>query len=293
MAAGADLVGRLAAQDGDQVLGAEALAGAEHGGEGHARRLGGVEGLGAVAAEVAVAARFGEGLAEVGEQRLAAADLGLGEAEERVQPLVVGLLALHRRGALVDLGAAQADVVGAVEGEGVGRRAVAAGAADLLVVALDRLRQVGVGDVADVGLVDAHAEGDGGADDEAVLALEAGLGEAAVVGVEAGVVGERGVALVAERRGQRLGLGAAGAVDDAREAAAGGGEGRGSAGAGCPSGVKARARLGRSKPRRKVSGGRPSKRRVAISARVSASAVAVSATVWMPPRARRSSPIRR
>ena len=261
--------------------------------EGHARRLGAVEGLGAVAAEVAVAARFGQGLAEVGEQRLAAAALGLGEAEQRVQALVVGLLALHRRGALVDLGAAQADVVGAVERQGVGGRAVAAGAADLLVVALDRLRQVGVGDVADVGLVDAHAEGDGGADDEPVLALEAGLGEAAVVGLEAGVVGERGVAGLAERarpaprswRGWRSRRCRTGRGGRRRR--------RGSAGAGCPWARNARARFGRSKPRRKVAGGRPSNRRATISARVSASAVAVSATVWMPPSARRSSPIRR
>ena len=44
-------------------------------------------------------------------------------------------------------------------------RAVAAGAADLLAVALEALGQVVVVDVADVGLVDAHAEGDGGDDD--------------------------------------------------------------------------------------------------------------------------------
>ena len=189
-----DLLARLAAQDGDQVLGTEAFAGAQDGRERLAGGLGGVEERGGIAAEVAVAARRRQGLAEVAEERLAAAALRLGKAEQRVQALVVGLLALERRGALVDLGAAQADVVGAVEGEGVGRRAVAAGAADLLVVALDRLRQVGVGDVADVGLVDAHAEGDRRADDEAVLALEARLGQPAVVGVEAGMVGERCVA---------------------------------------------------------------------------------------------------
>ena len=216
-----------------------------------------VEGLGPVAAEVAVAAGLGQGLAEVGEQRLAAAGVRLGEAEQRVQPLVVGLLALERRGALVDLGAAQADVVGAVERQGVGRGAVAAGAADLLVVGLDRLRQVGVGDVADVGLVDAHAEGDRRADDQPVLALEARLGEPAVVGAEPGMVGERGVAGGAGRGRQRLGLGPAGAVDDAREAAASRRRSRGSAGAGCPwGGTRARGSGGRSRAGRSRAAGR-------------------------------------
>ena len=103
VAAAQDLLAALAAQDGDQVLGAEALAGAEDRREGLARRLGGVEERGRLAAEVAVAAGLGQGLAEIGEQGLAAAALGLGEAEQRVEPLVVGLLALDRRRALVDL----------------------------------------------------------------------------------------------------------------------------------------------------------------------------------------------
>ena len=203
------------------MLHAEALAGPEHRRERHAGGLRPVEELGPVAAEVAVVAGLGEALAEVAEQHLAPAVLGLGKAEERVQPLVVGLLALDRRRTFVDLGAAQPDVVGAVERQGVGGRAVAARPADLLVVALDRLRQVGVGDVADVGLVDAHAEGDGRADDEPVLPLEAGLAAAALVGVEPGVVGERRVAGLPQREAERLGLGAGGAVDDPGLAAAG------------------------------------------------------------------------
>jgi hypothetical protein len=220
VAAAGDLLGRVAAQDADEVLGAEALAGAQHGGEGLAGGVGGVEEHGTVGAEVAVAAGLGHLLGEIGEQGLAAAALGLGEAHERVQALVLGLLALDRRGALVDLGAAQADVVGAVEGERVGGGAVAPGPADLLVIGLDGLRQVGMGDEADVGLVDAHAEGDRGADHQPVLALEAFLGPAALVGLEAGVVGHRGVAGLGQRLGQRLGPGAGGAVDDAGAAAA-------------------------------------------------------------------------
>jgi hypothetical protein len=41
-----------------------------------------------------------------------------------------------------------------------GRVAVAAGAAGLLIISLDRFRQPGMGDEAHVRLVDAHAEGD-------------------------------------------------------------------------------------------------------------------------------------
>jgi hypothetical protein len=65
------------------------------------------------------------------------------------------------------------DVLQAVDQPGVRGQAVAAGAAGLLVVGLDGLRQVEVGDEAHVRLVDAHAEGDGGDDDHALLAQEA------------------------------------------------------------------------------------------------------------------------
>ena len=59
-----------------------------------------------------------------------------------------------------------------VEQHAVARQAVAAGAADLLVVALDRPRHVAVDHVADVRLVDAHAEGDGGDHDVDLVARE-------------------------------------------------------------------------------------------------------------------------
>ena len=51
-----------------------------------------------------------------------------------------------------------------VEEDGAGGLAIASGAADLLVVLLDGAGERGVDDGADVGFVDAHAEGDGGDD---------------------------------------------------------------------------------------------------------------------------------
>ena len=63
-------------------------------------------------------------------------------------------------------------VAGAEEQHAFAGQAVAAGAAGFLVIALDVLRQIVVDDEADVGLVDAHAEGDGRADDAHLVAQE-------------------------------------------------------------------------------------------------------------------------
>jgi hypothetical protein len=60
--------------------------------------------------------------------------------------------------------AAQPQVPGPVEQHGVGRLAVAAGPAQLLVVGVEGVGGVGVEHEADVGLVDPHAEGGGGDD---------------------------------------------------------------------------------------------------------------------------------
>jgi hypothetical protein len=76
-----------------------------------------------------------------------------------------------------------------VQEDGAGGEAVAAGSADLLVVGLDGAGEGDVDDGADVGLVDAHAEGDGGDDDLELAGEEVALDALAGGGVEAGVVG--------------------------------------------------------------------------------------------------------
>ena len=97
-----------------------------------------------------------------------------------------------------------------VEEDGAGGLTVAAGAADLLVVGLDGAGESDVDDGADVGLVDAHAEGDGGDDDLEFAGVEVALDALADAGFEAGVVGGgfaiRGVRRVLRRicaRGRR------------------------------------------------------------------------------------------
>ena len=76
-------------------------------------------------------------------------------------------LALRPRVLFLDELATHSDVVEAVEHVRIGGRAVAPGAADLLIVGLDAARQVGMEDAAHVRLVDPHAEGDGGDDNHA------------------------------------------------------------------------------------------------------------------------------
>ncbi len=89
----------------------------------------------------------------------------------------------------LDEAAGDARVAEAEEQQGLGGQAVAAGPARLLVVALDGLGQVVVHDEAHVGLVDAHAEGDGGDDDLQVVARRRLLHALALGGGQAGVVG--------------------------------------------------------------------------------------------------------
>ena len=134
---------------------------------------------------------------------------------------MLGRLDARRRsvGVAVDEGAASRDVAGADQHLGDRVLAVAAGAADLLVVRLDRAGGREMDHGADVGPVDAHAEGVGRDDD---LELAGGEGDrdlvAALAG-EAGVVGLASPAISDQAVALDLGALAGRAVEDGGAAA--------------------------------------------------------------------------
>ena len=167
-------------------------------------------------ARIAPAARLAlHRLAEVGQQVLAAAGAETPELDHLVQlPLrdVAGRVVPDLLGEIVQL----APVALREEQHAVAGLPVASRASRFLVIALDRLGQRVVDHQPDVRLVDAHAEGDGRRHDRHVAVDESLLRAAAGLRVEAGVVGQRGVAAGGQSFGEAFGLAPREAVDDGR-----------------------------------------------------------------------------
>ena len=154
-----------------------------------ARRLGGVDRLGRGQAEVALAAGLrrpsrrssGARRRRGSRSRRAWRRAGAPCAPAPGAPRrAASRPAIRRR--------AQAMSAGAVEGDALGRLAVASGAADLLPIGLDRGRRIGVDHEAHVRLVDAHAEGDGRHHHRLVLGQEP-VSRSARTPLQPGVVG--------------------------------------------------------------------------------------------------------
>ena len=120
----------------------------------------------------------------------------------------VAALALVDQAALID------DVAQPVREPHRGREPVTPRAARLLVVALDALGQVQVGDEAHVRFVDPHPERNGRDDDDALLPHEPHLGVVAHRGVQPRVVRQGGDTVVVQPRGCGLHALAGQAVDD-------------------------------------------------------------------------------
>ena len=132
---------------------------------------------------------------------------------------MIGCTAFGRGQAFVNLGAAQADVVGAVQRQRLGRGAIAARATDFLIIGLDAFGQIGMGDPADVRFVDTHPERDGRNHNQPVLGGKAFFNAASVGGLHPAMIETSSMAVVDQCLGQGFRLGAGAAVNDARLAA--------------------------------------------------------------------------
>ena len=102
-----------------------------------------------------------------------------------------------------------------VEEDGVGWEAVASGASSFLVVGFEGVGELEVVDEADVGLVDAEAEGLGGDHDLVVSAHELGLDALPLAGGHAAVVMADGEAVLGEEVEELVRGADGGGVDDA------------------------------------------------------------------------------
>ena len=153
--------------------------------------------------------------AEVAQQGLMAAGGGFAEAEQGIELLQFDALAFFGRIAGKQHLAHRHDIAQAVGHPRIRGQAVASGASGFLIVAFHALGQIEVGDEAHVGLVDAHAEGDGGDHDDAFFAQESFLVFVARGGIQSGVIGQRIPALLFEPRGGLIDLLARQAIHDA------------------------------------------------------------------------------
>ena len=154
--------------------------------------------------------------AEVAQDGLVAAGGGFAEAEQRIELLQFDALALLGCIAGQQHLAHGNDIAQAVCHPRIRGQSVAPGSARFLIVTFHAFGQVEVGDEAHVGLVDAHAEGDGGDHDDAFLAQEFLLVLAAHSGIQSGVIRQGIPALLLEPCGGLFHFLARQAIHDAR-----------------------------------------------------------------------------
>ena len=195
---------------------------ADHTGEDHLGLGGDVHLDKRIPAVAAVAAGIPVGLAEIVEDIVPQTAGGPAIAGHGLQPRQVLLMHLgqHRLGEIGVAAGLQKDLRGGdiaagEEEDTVRRFAVPACPSRLLVVGLQALGHVIMYHKADVGFVDAHAEGIGGHHDGAAVELKVVLIGLAFRLGESGVVPGRGDPGVAEELADPFHLGPGGAVDDA------------------------------------------------------------------------------
>ncbi len=211
-----DALGQAADQHIDQMHGAKTLPGAIGAGQQLLRGDLAVAKLRRRQAVVAIAATGGgRFLAEITEQAAAPAARGFRQRHQRIELADRDALERIRAGGLVDHAALLHDVGQAIGHPGAGGLAVAPGSTGLLIIGLDAFRQIEMRHEAHVRLVDAHAERDGGNDDDAVLVDEAILVAGAQACIEARVIRQRSYTGLGQGISGVLDLGARQAIDDA------------------------------------------------------------------------------
>ena len=154
-------------------------------------------------------------LSEITQQHRSPALDGLAIAQESVELPVLYALALGRGVGAFDELPDEDRIAVPVAHPRIGRKAVASGAAGLLIVGLEALRKIEVSDETDVGLVDPEPEGDGGDHGDAVFLEEAALVPLALRRLHARVIREGGNPLRVQKARRLLHLPAAHAIDDA------------------------------------------------------------------------------
>ncbi len=214
------LVVGLAEQHVDQMTDAITLAGTVDGRQRLTRRFGGIPGLHAIDAVVAMAARVGHVFVEIGQQGLPTATGFFAQGEHGIElVLLQPLVALVTFGVLQHLLEHQ-HVLQTVGHPGIGGQTVTPCPTGFLIISLERFGQVHVRDEPHVGLVDAHAERDGRDHDQPFLVEKALLIGRPGFGGQAGVIRQRRIAVVTEKDSDLIDLLARQAVDDTGVAAA-------------------------------------------------------------------------
>ena len=195
----ADLFCRFAAHDVHHVSSpkghAAGLLNAVDGAEQLTRSIRTIPHLGRVQAVVAVPATVAgpitQLLAKICQQSHPATVCGFGQAQQGVELATQALLELFACRTFVNHAALVHHILQAIGHPCIGGQAVTPGTAGFLVVALNVLGHIQMGDKAHIGLVDAHAEGDGGHHHHALFAQKPVLVVLAHPAVQPGVVGQR------------------------------------------------------------------------------------------------------
>ena len=215
MSARRDFCAAGAAQNVDHMQGAKRLAGVGYSAKQHARLLAAIDHLGRAQAIIAIAAGFAL-FVEVRQQRSAATLRGVAIGQQRVEPFMLAHFMRLVSIVVFDELATLAHVGQIEQKQRFGWQAIAPRAAYFLIIGFHAAGQIQMADIANVGLVDAHAERNRGHHYNSGLGHEAVLVRAAHVRFLPGMIGDGVDARAAQKLGNLFGRFARQAINDAR-----------------------------------------------------------------------------